>query len=170
MLRFPLFLGFFPVFSSERVFHCDFEADWCGAEDIPGDFLLSESNTDTPTHGTGPQFGDHTSGNGYFIFAECSWPRKEGDKAGIVVRNLLCSTGLGNVQGYLSRKGSDASLFRVTKRASSYGNFSIWNDDETLGQIDVNRSVKEDWEAFNFDFKNDPDEKFEIGKGRNEHF
>jgi hypothetical protein len=155
---------FLPFCLAERIFSCDFEKDWCGAQDIDSDFLLSESNTETPTHGTGPSLGDHTSGSGYFIFAECSWPRVEGDKAGIVVSDLLCSTGLGNVEGYLNRKGSDPSQFRVAKRAQddAFWEFQSW--DETIGmKTTESKRGQDDWEFFRFDFETNPNKKFEIG-------
>ncbi|XP_022096405.1 MAM and LDL-receptor class A domain-containing protein 1-like [Acanthaster planci] len=62
---------------------CDFETPLCSWNDDPsGDFLWTRKRGSTPSSGTGPS-GDHTTGNGYYVYIESSG-RSQGDRARLI--------------------------------------------------------------------------------------
>ncbi|EDO47788.1 predicted protein [Nematostella vectensis] len=67
---------------------CDFTSGLCkwkqSAED---DFDWSRTRGNTASLNTGPP-GDHTTGSGYYMYIETSWPRKYGDRAWLVSSNF----------------------------------------------------------------------------------
>jgi hypothetical protein len=69
--------------SIDQSLDCDFDIDFCSySEDSTSEFLWERIKGPTYSYETGPN-GDHTSGSGYYIFIETSYPQKQGDKARI---------------------------------------------------------------------------------------
>jgi hypothetical protein len=63
------------------ILDCDFETDLCKWQTTGlGDFAWTRTRVITATLNTGPP-GDHTTGSGYYIFIEASFPQKAGDRA-----------------------------------------------------------------------------------------
>ena len=54
-------------------FDCDFDGDFCSFSNAGGSYAWSRGSS-TPSYGTGPQSGDHTSGSGSFAYVESSSP------------------------------------------------------------------------------------------------
>ena len=61
-------------------FFCAFTNGFCGmTQDKNDNYDWNRGSGRIPHVGTGPQFGDHTGGDGFYIYINSSSPRKEGD-------------------------------------------------------------------------------------------
>ncbi|CAF0847412.1 unnamed protein product, partial [Rotaria sordida] len=63
---------------------CTFEQGWCNFfHDDAANFKWERTNTGTVSSNTGPGF-DHTTGSGFYVFIEASYPRVPGDRARMI--------------------------------------------------------------------------------------
>ncbi|XP_069133150.1 MAM and LDL-receptor class A domain-containing protein 1-like [Argopecten irradians] len=66
---------------TQGAFNCSFDNSFCGwSQDHTDQFDWTRMRGRTPSSATGPT-RDHTSGRGYYVYAEASTPRRNGDKA-----------------------------------------------------------------------------------------
>ncbi|XP_078360980.1 uncharacterized protein LOC144645322 [Oculina patagonica] len=64
---------------------CTFDSDLCGwQQSSEDDFDWTLQSGQTPSEDTGPSHGDHTTGQGKYIYTEADYPRKSGDRAELV--------------------------------------------------------------------------------------
>ena len=66
---------------TRNILDCDFEIDFCSWETNGlADFNWTRGSAQTTSTQTGPP-GDHTTGKGYYVYIEASYPQEAGDRA-----------------------------------------------------------------------------------------
>lgn len=66
---------------TRHILECDFEIDLCSWQTGGlADFNWTRGSGQTTTYETGPP-GDHTTGKGYYVYIEASFPQQAGDRA-----------------------------------------------------------------------------------------
>uniref|UniRef100_A0A914W8Q9 Metalloendopeptidase n=1 Tax=Plectus sambesii TaxID=2011161 RepID=A0A914W8Q9_9BILA len=137
-----------PIDQNQNPNVCNFDTDFCGwiqdykvvlDPNAPDPFLQYADQYDffringtTPSANTGPN-GDHTSGNGRYIYTEASYPAAQGDRFRIRTP-MITGTGPMCVSFYYSMYAANPSLM---------GALSVF----TLGSSDVKPTTR--WSRFN---------------------
>jgi len=101
-------------------------ADW--ASGVHG--IAWTAGKRTPSRGTGPQSGDHTSGSGDFYFTETSSPRREGDVYDLTYMGSVCGTlGIERISFWYHMYGSNIGSLRVNDANGA----TLWEKSGTQG-------------------------------------
>ena len=106
---------------------CDFEVGLCGwSSDLTeSEFTWIRNNGSTDSAQTGPP-GDHTSGKGFYVYIETSYPRKKGDRAKLKSPLLLSTTPEGScVTFWYHMYGSDVGQLNLIYQSKSM-NQTFW--------------------------------------------
>ncbi|UJR31098.1 hypothetical protein I4U23_018606, partial [Adineta vaga] len=119
---------------------CTFEHGWCNFfHDESADFEWERSNTATITSNTGPGF-DHTTGSGYYIFIESSWPRVPNDRARLLSGYQNPTSTPRCLTFWYHMFGADIGTLNVylqtlTTTSSSVSSALVWTKSRTQGNI-----------------------------------
>ncbi|XP_048582923.1 zonadhesin isoform X2 [Nematostella vectensis] len=102
---------------------CEFEVDMCGwAQELnpqQNKFRWIRWTGPTPSGGTGPK-GDHTTGSGYYVYAEASGSLDHGQKANLVSKVFPPTSGR-CLKFFYSMHGSGMGMLQVFVQESNSG-------------------------------------------------
>ncbi|CAF1593620.1 unnamed protein product, partial [Adineta ricciae] len=119
---------------------CTFENGWCNFfHDPRADFEWERTNTATSTSNTGPGF-DHTTGSGYYLFIEASYPRVPNDRARILSGYQYPSSTPQCLTFWYHMFGADIGTLNVYVQTLPTGSSSvssklIWSKSSTQGNV-----------------------------------
>ncbi|XP_035699721.1 uncharacterized protein LOC118432292 [Branchiostoma floridae] len=98
-------------------YSCDFEANLCRyTQDTTDDFQWTRNSGRTRYSSTGPT-GDHTTGSGYYIYIDSTYPRQQGDIARLISPTYRLYRGSQCLLFWTHMYGSSTGTLRVSVKA-----------------------------------------------------